>query len=83
MKKSDLEKNRLDLAYNRNLQIMNVVLIVGAGSFIVYLAGLILNGEKVLEYSVILAILGIITFILYNKIDDNLKFISYKIKDLK
>ena len=82
MRKEELEKNRLDLAYQRYLQIMNVILLVGAGSFVAYLAGLILNPDKFREYSILLAIIGFLTYYLYLKIDKKFKDISDKIKNL-
>ena len=80
MNKLELEKNRLDLAYKRNLQLLNVILIIGAGSFVAYFAGLILNPEKIYQHSVILFVIGILTYILYLKINDVLKEVSNKIK---
>jgi exosortase/archaeosortase len=82
MKKLELEKNRLDLSYKRNLQLLNATLLVGAGSFITYLAGLILNQNKGFEYTLILSIIIILTYIIYQKINNRLKEISARIKDL-
>lgn len=77
-----IEKNRLDLAYQRNLQILNIVLLIGAGSFITYLVALVLDTSKSIQYTIILVILASITSILYRNINNNLKNISEKIKDL-
>ena len=59
MNKIELEKNCLDLAYNRNLQILNVVLLVGDGSLVTYFAGLILNLERAFYYTTIFIIVFI------------------------
>jgi hypothetical protein len=83
MAKYFIEKNVLDLSYKRNLQLLNAILIIGAGSFITFLAGVFLNPEKISSYSILLVILGVITFIFYKRIDNNLKEISNKIRSLK
>lgn len=82
MRKIELEKNRLDLAYKRNLQLLNAVLVVGVGSFIAYLTGLILNPDKMFQYSILLVILGFVSFILYRNISNNLRGISDQINKL-
>ncbi len=38
MNKQEIEKNRLDLAYKRNLQLMNTTLLLGLGTLISYFA---------------------------------------------
>ena len=78
-----IEKNALDLSYKRNLQLLNAILIIGAGSFITFLAGVFLSPEKIDSYSILLAIIGIITFVFYKRVDNNLKDISNKIRSLK
>ena len=82
MNVKEIEKNILDLAYKRHLQLLNVILIIGAGTFVAYLAGFVLNQDKILQYTTLLIIIGVITYFLYNKIDDRLKEISAKIKKL-
>lgn len=81
-KKIQLEKNRLDLAYKRNLQLLNVVLIIGLGSFVAYFIGLILNPDKLIQYILIISVLAIVTYIFYYKIDKNLRNISKEIRKL-
>ncbi len=76
MNKMELEKNRLDLAYKRNLQIMNVFLTIGAGTIIAYFAGFILNPERLFQYSTIIVIISILTYIIYSIFDEKLKNIS-------
>jgi len=72
----------LDLAYKRNLQLLNVILIIGAGTFVAYLAGFVLNQDKIFQYTTLLIVVGAITYFLYNRFDDRLKEISIKIKEL-
>ncbi len=83
MVKPIIKKNVLDLSYKRNLQLLNAVLIIGAGSFITFLAGVFLSPEKTYSYSVLLVIIGVITFVFYKRVDNNLKDISNKIRDLE
>ena len=79
---NEIKKNRLDLAYKRQLHLLNFILFIGAGSIISLLIGLILNIEKWFNYSIAFVIMGIITLIIYSKIDSNLKEISLKINKL-
>lgn len=82
MGKVELEKNVFDLAYKRNLQLLNIVLILGIGYIFTYIGALILNPEKILVYTFVLILLGAITVVFYKKINENLKKISNKIKNL-
>ena len=52
MNGKEIEKNRLDLAYQRQLQLINFVLIGGVGGIISLIIGLILNPEKLISYAV-------------------------------
>ena len=61
---------------------MNTILTIGAGSFVTYLVGTILNPEKIFQYTTIAVIIGVITYILYNKTDNKLKSISTEIGNL-
>ncbi len=82
MKKIELEKNRLDLSYQRNLQLLNTILLIGAGSFITYFVALILDTLKSYQYTIILVIILSISVFLYRKISKNLRRISEEIKNL-
>ncbi len=79
---NEIKKNRLDLAYQRQLHLLNFILIIGAGSIISLIIGLILNIEKWFNYSIAFVIISIITFTVYSKVDSNLKGISHKIEEL-
>lgn len=79
----EIEKNRLDLSYQRNLQLLNVILILGAGSFITYLAALTLDLSNFFPYTLILFVIFFTTFILYRKVDSTLRNISHEIRSLR
>jgi len=82
MNRIQIEKNRLDLSYQRNLQLLNMVILIGAGSFVTYLVALVLDFSKLSKYTFILTIIALITFIFYRNIDRNLREISERIRDL-
>ena len=82
MKKKEIEKNRLDLAYQRKLQLVNIVLFVGLGAIITYFASLISNPDKTYQYTIILVVLGILIYKFYSKFDKDLKNISNQIGQL-
>ena len=83
MDKLELKKNCLDLAYKRNLYLLNALLIIGVGSIITFFAGLILNLDKWFNYSVVLVIIFSLTYVGYIKVDNSLKSISEAIIKLK
>jgi len=83
MDKLELKKNCLDLAYKRNLYLLNALLIIGVGSIITFFAGLILNLDKWFNYSVVLVIVFSLTYVGYIKVDNSLKNISEAIIKLK
>lgn len=82
MENSEVKKNTLDLAYKRNLQLVNVLLITGAGALISIILGIILNPAKMFNYLVFLIIIFIITFIGYTKLNIILRNISEEIMKL-
>ncbi len=83
MNKIHLQKNCLDLEYQKNLQILNATLSLGIWSVITFLGGLILNFEKWFIYSAILAIICSTVYYIYRKTNVNLNNLSNQIKDLK
>ncbi len=78
----ELDKNRLDLSYRRNLQLMNIILISGIGAIFAYAGALILNSEKAMAYTFAIAVIILATYLFYKKIDNCLRAISIKIKNL-
>ncbi len=83
MKSTHLEKNRLDLEYQKNLQYLNAVLIIGAGSLVAYLAALILNLEKWMPYTLLVILITGITILGFVTVNKNLEKISSSIRNLK
>ena len=83
MNNPNVEKNVLDLSYNRNLQLLNIILISGLGALFAFAGALILNPERILVYTFVIIIVSSITYILYQNIDEKLKEISREIRSLK
>jgi hypothetical protein len=79
---NEIEKNRLDLAYKKQLCLLNFILIIGVGSIVSLVLGIIINPEKWFNYSVGFTIIVSFVYIGYSKIDEKLKGISLKIKSL-
>ncbi|MEK6926577.1 MAG: hypothetical protein AABW50_04840 [Nanoarchaeota archaeon] len=83
MVKFYLEKNVLDLSYKRNLQLLNIFLITGLGTLFAFVGAWILNPERILVYTFVIILVGSVTYIIYQNVDERLKEISQKIRDLK
>ena len=77
-----LEKNRLDLAYQRQLYYLNGVIALATIGIISFLGTFIWNRDYLLTGFIIVTIFIIISYYSHNKIDNNLKDISNKIKEL-
>ena len=82
MDKKEIEKNRLDLAYRRQLHFLNFILLIGVGSIISLVISLVVNFENWFRYAIAFVVVAVITFIIYNRIDENLQKISNKIQKL-
>ena len=76
------EKNRLDLAYQRQLHYLNGVIALATIGVLSFLGTFIWNREFILTGFIIVTLLLLIAYFLHNKIDKNLKEISNKIKEL-
>ena len=83
MNKNEIEKNYLDLLYQKNLQYLSAVLIVGVGSLIAFFSGLILNLDKWIFYISCFISVGVITFKCFKLSNKSLNKISEKIRNLK
>lgn len=83
MRKTNLEKNCLDLEYQKNLQFLNAILIISAGSIVAYFSSLVLDISKWPSYSIIILSIFSIGYITYSKTNKNLEKISLQIKNLK
>ncbi|MBI2628720.1 hypothetical protein HYW74_01400 [Candidatus Pacearchaeota archaeon] len=76
------EKNRLDLAYQRQLHYLNGIIALTTIGMISFLGTFIWNKDYLLVGLIIVTIFVIIAYYLHRKIDRNLKEISNKIKEL-
>ena len=83
MKNVYLEKNCLDLAYQKNLQYLNALLSLGVGSLIAFIGGLILNFEKWFLYSGVIFLISTIIILIFKRTNTNLMIILNKIRDLE
>lgn len=82
MSKDKIEKNRLDLAYRKQLQILNITLLLGTISLISLISSFIWFPERWVIGSALTIVIGILAINWYKKIDKTLKNISNKIKNL-
>jgi len=78
----NLEKNRLDLAYQRQLVYLNSILTFITIGLLSFFGTFIWNKNYVIYGFLILVIIFIISYVLYSRIDKSLKEISEKIKDI-
>ena len=77
-----IEKNRLDLAYQRQLCFLSFVLTIGIGSVISLTIGVIFNPDNWFKYAILFVVISGLVYTFYYKIDEKLKEISLKIKKL-
>jgi len=78
----DNEKNRLDLAYQRHLIYLNSILILSTIGIISFIGTFIWSKEYLIQGTLAVAIILISSYFLHDKINNNLKDISEKIKEL-
>lgn len=83
MSKINLEKNCLDLEYQKNLQFLNAILIIGTGSIVAYFSSLVLDISKWSSYSIIILSILTIGYLTYSKTNKNLEKITSEIKNLR
>jgi len=76
------EKNRLDLAYQRQLYYLNRVIALATIGFISFLGTFIWNKEKLLIGFIILTTLSLISYAWHKQINKKLKEISENIQKL-
>ena len=84
MNKKEIEKNRLDLAYKKQLQILSNTMILGTITLVPVFISIILGEtpEKRIIGLVIVAAIASIAYINYKNTDNKLKEISNKLKRL-
>lgn len=80
--KKQFEKNRLDLAYKRQLNYLNIVLLFGTIGILSFMGTFIWKRELLLHGFIVSFSILIIVYFLHKKIDKSLKEISNKISRL-
>ncbi len=78
----NFEKNRLDLAYQKQLHYLNGAIILSTIGVLSFIGNLIWNKNNRIMGIISIIIIGLIVIFWHNKIDKNLKEISNKIKNL-
>ncbi|MBS3100154.1 hypothetical protein J4463_02975 [Candidatus Pacearchaeota archaeon] len=76
------EKNRLDLAYQKQLHYLNGVIALGTIGILSFIGTFIWNKENLKIGVIIVTTILIIDYLWYKNIDNSLKEISLKIKAL-
>ena len=77
-----LEKNRLDLAYRRQLHYLNAILLLATAGVLSFIGTFIWQKELFLQGIMLTIFIFLVVYFLHKKIDKNLELISCKIKDL-
>lgn len=78
----EIEKNRLDLAYHKQLVYLSSVLILVTIGVLSFIGTFIWNKDYLLYGTAIIVTIFTISYVLYRRIDRNLKGISDEIKKL-
>ena len=78
----NFEKNRLDLAYRKQLTYLNAILTFVSIGIISFIGTFIWNKDYLIYGLFFVIIIFIIFYLFYLNIDKNLKAISNKIKEL-
>ena len=78
----DLEKNRLDLAYHRQLSYLNAVLTFATIGLLSFIGTFLWNKDYLVYGFLIVIITSLISYYLYIKVNNNLRGISNEIKKL-
>jgi len=80
--KTKFEKNRLDLAYKKQLTYLNAVVLLATIGALSFIGTFIWNKEYLIYGLLLMIIIWIISFSFYKKIDKNIRNISEEIKNL-
>ena len=76
------EKNRLDLAYKRQLTYLNAIMILATIGVLSFLGTFIWNEDNLIDGMILVVSIFIVSYVFYSKVDGNLKNISENIKRL-
>ncbi|HLC55305.1 MAG TPA: hypothetical protein VJJ75_02095 [Candidatus Nanoarchaeia archaeon] len=83
MKKTEIEKNCLDLEYKKQLQIMNAVIILATTGIISFIGTFIWNKDLLLLGAAISFAILVVCRIIYANINRKLQEIAESIRSLK
>ncbi len=83
MERQHIEKNRLDLAYHRQLQILNGVIILGTTGLISFIGTFVWKPELILQGMLLTAFIAFISLMVYFNVDNRLRSISEELGQLK
>ena len=82
MDRTSIEKNRLDLAYQRRMQHENVILVFMTTGLFSFVVSMLFGREQRTTGIIIAVSLLVISILVYKKIDRELQSISRQISDL-
>ena len=82
MDKKQLEKNALDLAYHKQLNYLNAVLVVGTLGILSFIGTFIWNRTYFKQGLILTIVIILICFMIHKKVDRNTKEISKRIRKL-
>ena len=80
--KSKFEKNRLDLAYRKQLTYLNAIVLLATTGILYFIGTFIWNKDYLIYGFLLMIIIWVIAYFFFKKIDKNIKNISGKIKNL-
>ncbi len=80
--KSKFEKNRLDLAYRKQLTYLNAIVLLATTGILSFIGTFIWNKDYLIYGFLLMIIIWVIAYFFFKKIDKNIKNISGKIKNL-
>ena len=83
MTKLQLHKNRLDLAYHRQLQLLNAILILLTTGLLSFLAAFVWKPELLLKGFLLVIVIAFFSILSYIRVNANLRKISEEIMALK
>jgi len=82
MQKIEIEKNRLDLAYHHQLQILNAVLILGTTGILSFIATYIWKPELIVRGIELTGVVLVFCTLSYRRIESRLQKISEELQRL-
>ena len=74
--KSKFEKNRLDLAYRKQLTYLNAIVLLATTGILSFIGTFIWNKDYLIYGFLLMIIIWVIAYFFFKKIDKNIKNIS-------